>query len=147
LLEQLGSTHNAKGLVCGRQHLGGGFDTGAGQVERRERESLRRPTRLPPGLLEPAGTWPSSRAKLPRCIAANDDTFNDFDSKQWAATVQHLNQVMTDWEQAVESAARKEIKSWCSAIARADTHNAYHIGQIVFVRRLQGSWHPEKGIK
>jgi hypothetical protein len=27
------------------------------------------------------------------------------------------------------------------------THNAYHVGQIVYVRKLQGSWNPEKGVK
>jgi len=27
------------------------------------------------------------------------------------------------------------------------TRNAYHIGQIVYVRKLQGSWNPEKGVK
>jgi hypothetical protein len=26
-------------------------------------------------------------------------------------------------------------------------HNAYHIGQIVYIRKLQGSWDPEKGVK
>jgi hypothetical protein len=27
------------------------------------------------------------------------------------------------------------------------THNAYHIGQIVYVRKEQGTWDPEKGVK
>jgi uncharacterized damage-inducible protein DinB len=77
----------------------------------------------------------------------NDDTFNNFDSKQWAATVQQLDQVMADWEKAVESADDKTIQSWSSDISHIATHNAYHIGQIVFVRKLQGSWDPEKGVK
>jgi hypothetical protein len=32
-------------------------------------------------------------------------------------------------------------------IANICTHNAYHIGQIVYVRKLQGSWNPDKGVK
>ncbi len=32
-------------------------------------------------------------------------------------------------------------------IVLAADHNAYHIGQIIFVRKLQGSWDPEKGVK
>src|SRR5208282_5644450 len=30
----------------------------------------------------------------------NDETFNNFDSKKWTATVQQLDQVFTDWEKA-----------------------------------------------
>ena len=77
----------------------------------------------------------------------NDDTFNDFDSKQWTDIVQQFDQVMTDWEKAVQGADDKKIEQWASDIAHIATHNAYHIGQIVFVRKLQGSWDPEKGVK
>jgi hypothetical protein len=31
----------------------------------------------------------------------NDDTFNNFDSKQWTNIVLQFDQVMTDWEKAV----------------------------------------------
>src|SRR6202522_444205 len=34
----------------------------------------------------------------------NDETFNSFDAKSWGETVKQLDQVMTDWENAVESA-------------------------------------------
>src|SRR5947199_3366939 len=33
----------------------------------------------------------------------NDETFNSFDSKNWPATVKQLDQVLTDWEKAVEA--------------------------------------------
>jgi len=26
-------------------------------------------------------------------------------------------------------------------------HNAYHIGQMIYVRKEQGSWNPDKGVK
>ncbi len=77
----------------------------------------------------------------------NDETFNNFDSKQWAATVKQLDQVMTDWEKAVEAADDKKIEESASVIAHVGAHNAYHIGQIVYVRKLQGSWDPSKGVK
>lgn len=54
---------------------------------------------------------------------------------------------MTDWEKAVEAADDKKIEASASDISHIATHNAYHIGQIVFVRKLQGSWDPEKGVK
>jgi hypothetical protein len=77
----------------------------------------------------------------------NDETFNSFDSKKWTATVQQLDAVMTDWEKAVEAADDKKLESWAPTIARIGTHNAYHVGQIIFIRKLQGAWDPEKGVK
>ena len=77
----------------------------------------------------------------------NDETFNNFDTKKWNATVQQLDQVLTEWEKAVEAADDKKLESWYSIIAHIGTHNAYHIGQIIYIRKLQGSWDPEKGVK
>ena len=77
----------------------------------------------------------------------NEETFDKFDAKQWSTIVQQLDQVMTEWEKAVEAADDKKLAAWYSDIAHIGTHNAYHIGQIVFVRKLQGSWDPEKGVK
>jgi uncharacterized damage-inducible protein DinB len=77
----------------------------------------------------------------------NEETFDKFDAKQWTSIVQQLDQVMTEWEKAVEAADDKKLAAWYSDIAHIGTHNAYHIGQIVFVRKLQGSWDPEKGVK
>lgn len=77
----------------------------------------------------------------------NDETFNSFDAKQWDSAVKQLDQVMTDWENAVEAADESKLKDWYSDIAHIGTHNAYHIGQIIFVRKEQGNWNPEKGVK
>ena len=77
----------------------------------------------------------------------NDETFTSFDSNQWSATVKQLDEVMTEWEKAVEAADDEKLKSWYSTIAHIGAHNAYHIGQIVYVRKEQGSWDPEKGVK
>jgi hypothetical protein len=76
----------------------------------------------------------------------NDDTFN-FDPKNWAATVKDLDEVMKEWEEAVEAADEKKLEAVAPTIARIGTHNAYHIGEIVYVRKEQGSWDPEKGVK
>jgi len=82
----------------------------------------------------------------PKFSGNNDETFNNFDAKQWATTVQQLDQVMTDWEKAVEAADDAKLQKWASTIAHIGTHNAYHIGQMIYVRKLQGSWNPEKGV-
>jgi uncharacterized damage-inducible protein DinB len=77
----------------------------------------------------------------------NNETFNSFDRAKWTATVRELDEVMTAWERAVESADEQKLQKWASAIAHIGAHNAYHIGQMVYIRRLQGSWDPEKGVK
>ena len=77
----------------------------------------------------------------------NDETFNNFDAKKWNDTVKQLDQVMTELENLVETADEKKLQAWASEIAHIGTHNAYHVGQMIFVRKLQGSWNPEKGVK
>jgi len=77
----------------------------------------------------------------------NEETFDKFDAKQWTSIVQQLDQVMADLEKVVEDADDKQLQSWASEMAHIGTHNAYHVGQIVFVRKLQGSWDPNKGVK
>lgn len=77
----------------------------------------------------------------------NDETFNDFDEKQWKDIVKQLDQIMTDYEKLVEAADDQKLASMAPIIANICTHNAYHTGQIVYVRKLQGSWNPDKGVK
>jgi len=77
----------------------------------------------------------------------NNETFNRFDAAKWTATVKELDEVMTALEQVVKTADEASLQKWASALAHIGTHNAYHIGQMVYVRRLQGSWDPEKGVK
>lgn len=83
----------------------------------------------------------------PKYSGKNDETFNDFDAKKWNETVRQLDKVMVDLEKFVESADDTTIEKNASTIAHIGTHNAYHIGQIIYIRRLQGSWNPEKGVK
>jgi uncharacterized damage-inducible protein DinB len=83
----------------------------------------------------------------PKFSGNNDETFNNFDVKQWDDTVKKLDQVLTEWEKAVEAADDKKIEENASLIAHVSAHNAYHVGQILYVRKLQGSWDPSKGVK
>lgn len=77
----------------------------------------------------------------------NEETFNKFDQKQWNDVVQKLDAVLTDLEKVIENASDKQLAEWASTIANISAHNAYHTGQIIFVRKLQGSWNSEKGVK
>jgi uncharacterized damage-inducible protein DinB len=84
--------------------------------------------------------------KVEKFSGNNDETFNSFDAKSWANTIKQLDQVMTDLEKFVESADDATLAKYGSTIAKIGTHNAYHTGQIIYIRRLQGSWDPSKGV-
>lgn len=77
----------------------------------------------------------------------NDETFAPVDDKTWPATVKKIDDVLTRWEKAIETADEAKLTKWYSTIAHIGTHNAYHIGQILYVRKLQGVWDASKGVK
>ncbi|HMC86887.1 MAG TPA: DinB family protein [Chitinophagaceae bacterium] len=78
----------------------------------------------------------------------NNETFNNkLDKDSWAALVKKLDDVLTQLEKVISEADDAKLQSWSADIANVSTHNAYHTGQIIFVRKLQGSWDPEKGVK
>jgi uncharacterized damage-inducible protein DinB len=72
----------------------------------------------------------------------NDETFNSFSKEQWAETVKKLNDVLSGIEKAVQEADDASLKEWAETIANISAHNAYHTGQIIYVRKLQKSWNP-----
>jgi uncharacterized damage-inducible protein DinB len=84
---------------------------------------------------------------LPNFKGENTETFDKFDAKSWNDTVNKLNQVMTDLEKAVANASDAQLAQWAPTIANIATHNAYHIGEIVMVRKEQGVWDASKGVK
>jgi hypothetical protein len=77
----------------------------------------------------------------------NNETFDKFDAKSWSETVQKLDAVLMELEKMVENADEAKLKAIAPTIANINTHNAYHIGEIVMVRKEQGSWDPSKGVK
>lgn len=77
----------------------------------------------------------------------NGETFDKFDAKSWSETVQKLDAVLTELEKMVENADEAKLKAIAPTIANINAHNAYHIGEIVMVRKEQGSWDPSKGVK
>jgi uncharacterized damage-inducible protein DinB len=77
----------------------------------------------------------------------NDETFSKVDAKQWSATIQQFDQVMTDLEALVQSAPDAKVAEWAPTLANISAHNAYHIGEIVMVRKEQGAWDASKGVK
>lgn len=77
----------------------------------------------------------------------NDETFDNYDPKTWAETVKKMDAVFTELEQLVESADDAKVAKMATTIEHINAHNAYHIGEIVMVRKEAGNWDASKGVK
>ena len=77
----------------------------------------------------------------------NKETFSPVDENSWNATVKRLDSVLTALENAVQNADEKKLSTWYSTIAHVGTHNAYHTGQIIYIRKMKGWWDDNNGVK
>ena len=77
----------------------------------------------------------------------NKETFSKVNDKTWSTIVAQLDGILTEWEQQVQAADEKKLQSWYSTIAHIGTHNAYHTGQILYIRKMKGWWQDENGVK
>jgi uncharacterized damage-inducible protein DinB len=84
----------------------------------------------------------------------NDTTFRS-DESDWPGTLSKLNAVMDEWREKLTAIEQEKLDSpvnaeyqspWWSPLAQQNIHNAYHIGQIVLLRKLQGAWDAAKGV-
>lgn len=61
--------------------------------------------------------------------------------------MRQLDAVLAGMEKWIESADEASLRKQADNIAHVSAHNAYHTGQILYIRKQQGSWDPEKGVK
>ena len=77
----------------------------------------------------------------------NKETFSGLDKSSWESTVKQVDVVLAAWEKAIEEADEAKLAKWYATIAKISTHNAYHTGQIIYIRKMQKNWDPKKGVK
>jgi DinB superfamily len=77
----------------------------------------------------------------------NKETFTPVNASTWPAAVKELDHIMQEWEMVVQNASDDQLKKWYSTIAHIGTHNAYHIGQILYIRKMKGWWKDDNGVK
>lgn len=70
----------------------------------------------------------------------NELTFNINNEKDWKRAVIRLDSIQTEWENAIEEAPLKKLNGWSSEIMNMTAHNAYHTGQIIYIRKRNGWW-------
>ncbi len=70
----------------------------------------------------------------------NAETFQISSGKNWDEAVGRLDSIQTEWELAVEKSTDGQLLLWQSEIADLAAHNAYHTGQIIYIRKQNGWW-------
>ena len=86
-----------------------------------------------------------------------DQTFStgEYSESEWQADVARFDAVMTELRGLLEEADESKFSEpvptnttriWADLIADINAHNACHGGQILLLRKLQGSWNPKKGV-
>jgi len=93
---------------------------------------------------------------LQAAAAGNDETFvcvSSLSAEAWQAEARRFADIMTNWcsyleQRSVERGLETsdDDASWASVVAHINLHNAYHCGQIVLIRKLQGSWDAADGV-
>jgi uncharacterized damage-inducible protein DinB len=90
--------------------------------------------------------------------ADNEATFEQADEVSedaWAKVVHDFEHVMSRWREEIQNADEPKLAQlapprnevpWWHLIANINTHIAHHGGQIVILRKLQGSWDASAGV-
>jgi uncharacterized damage-inducible protein DinB len=88
----------------------------------------------------------------------NDETFaraETISEEAWRAAVERFDAILSEWRDLLAAADETRFDepvsatnraSWASLVAQVNAHNAHHGGQIVLLRKLQGSWDASKGV-
>lgn len=84
---------------------------------------------------------------VPEFSGNNEESFEKFEDDEWQKTLQSLEALMGEFESLIEAASDEQVQAWAGILTHTSTHNAYHTGQIVMLRKLEGSWDPETGVK
>ena len=148
LLDQLKSTHNQQDWFVPASKSVAGLT--AEQASWKQGEANHSIAQLVQHLVfwNQAQLAKMKETKGPQYSGKNDETFGgSVDKAAWDKAVADLDAVLTDMEKWIEAADDKTLQPWYDTIAHISAHNAYHTGQILYIRKQQGSWDPEKGVK
>ncbi|MGD6834383.1 DinB family protein [Sutcliffiella halmapala] len=82
---------------------------------------------------------------IPKGVHTNDYTFQPIET-DWKTAVDRMNTILSDWSRALENCDEAALNKWVGDITQLTIHNAYHIGQIVHIRKQQEAWDPSQGV-
>jgi hypothetical protein len=85
--------------------------------------------------------------KLPDFSENNQMTFQAFTATNWEQALSKLDSIHSQLNDVIGNATPGQIDEWRSDIANISSHNAYHTGQIIYIRKLKGWWDASKGVQ
>ena len=86
----------------------------------------------------------------------NESTFIDekkYSEEKWRESVNKILELFSEWVRVIENSDDSKFESdfrgdpFYSFLANVTIHNAYHIGQIVLIRKQNGNWDSKLGVK
>lgn len=72
-------------------------------------------------------------------IMSENQTFDSL-KEELLEVLLHWQGLLTEEKVEAEVSGFPEPAKWWEILGNAATHNAYHIGQIIYIRKLQRSW-------
>lgn len=77
-------------------------------------------------------------------------TIEDLSEESWRSHVAEVDAGLEQWQQAIENTTEEQLHNsipgfpedavWWEALSNLCTHNTYHIGQIIYIRKALGNW-------
>ena len=86
-------------------------------------------------------------------LGNNNNSFIIPENHTFADLKKQLLEVLLRWQELLsEEKVEREVNGypghvkWWAILGNVSTHNAYHIGQIIYIRKLQNSWKIDAGV-
>jgi uncharacterized damage-inducible protein DinB len=85
----------------------------------------------------------------------NDSTFTFLEELDWNGVIERFTNVIIGWSDTIGQCQDEKLdqlvkegakETWSESLSSITLHNAYHIGQIVTIRKMQESWNNEQGV-
>lgn len=70
----------------------------------------------------------------------NETTFLIYTEKDWKKVATKLDSVQIEFQIWTENASEEQLSEQASDILTMVSHNAYHSGQIIYIRKQNGWW-------
>ena len=84
-------------------------------------------------------------------IEIDNNTTFEGENENWQADKDRLTSMMNEWRTLIQAADDSKFdeefmegrtETWASVLADINVHTAYHVGQILYVRKQMGKWIP-----
>lgn len=146
LLEQFNTTYNTKDWCATL------LDAVRGLTDAQAREKVKTDINSTYELVTHLVTWNERylrnlREQQVPVIDNNIDTFKNEANLHWDELLAKAEHIFSEWQKELDKGLPTDSNTdWVSIVGHINTHNAYHIGQIVIIRKLQGNWDSRNGV-